>query len=320
MLEAGYRQAAIEWRNWLLRALAGDPDKMRIMYRVDSSRRLEEWMAEWLPGFRWASPVRVGNAASTQRQLDTFGELVNTLHLASQSGIAVTAEELEVVRAIVHHVATAWRLPDQGLWESQGKPRNYVYSKVSAWVAVDRYAAFEMPTADAEHENHLRMNKLAREMHDEICREGYDQRLGRFVEYYGGQALDASLLLLPLMGFLPVDDERIARTIAAIENELMEDGLVHRWKPHDAVPEGAFLACSCWLADCQQLQGRRDAARQTFERVLSVRNELGLLSEEYNVKARHLAGNFPQALTHLALVRTALQLSGSFTEHANKHP
>jgi GH15 family glucan-1,4-alpha-glucosidase len=138
MLEAGYRQAAIEWRNWLLRALAGDPDKMRIMYRVDGSRRLEEWMAEWLPGFRWASPVRVGNAASAQRQLDTFGELVNTLHLASQSGIAVTAEELDVVRAIVHHVATAWRLPDQGLWESRGKPRHYVYSKVSAWVAVDR--------------------------------------------------------------------------------------------------------------------------------------------------------------------------------------
>jgi GH15 family glucan-1,4-alpha-glucosidase len=309
MLEAGYRQAAIEWRNWLLRALAGDPDKMRIMYRVDGSRRLEEWTAEWLPGFRWASPVRVGNAASTQRQLDTFGELVNTLHLASQSGIAVTAEELDVVRAIVHHVTTAWRLPDQGLWESRGKPRHYVYSKVSAWVAVDRYMAFEMPTADGEHETYLRIKKLAREMHDEICREGYDQRLGRFVEYYGGQALDASLLLLPLMGFLPVDDERIARTIAAIEVELMEDGFVHRLKPHDAVAEGAFLACSCWLADCQQLQGRRDAARQTFERVLSVRNELGLLSEEYNVKARHLAGNFPQALSHLALVRTALRLS-----------
>jgi GH15 family glucan-1,4-alpha-glucosidase len=309
LLDAGYQQAAIDWRNWLLRALAGDPDKMRIMYRVDGSRRLEEWIAEWLPGFRWASPVRVGNAASAQRQLDTFGELVNTLHIANQSGIAVTAEELDVVRAIVHHVETVWRLPDQGLWESRGKPRHYVYSKVSAWVAVDRYIGFEMPTADAEHETCSRMNKLAREMHDEICREGYDQRLGRFVEYYGGEALDASLLLLPIMGFLPVDDERIARTIAAIENELMEDGFVHRWKPHDAVSEGAFLACSCWLADCQQLQGRRDAAKRTFERVLSVSNDLGLLSEEYNVKARHLAGNFPQALSHLALVRTALRLS-----------
>jgi GH15 family glucan-1,4-alpha-glucosidase len=166
-----------------------------------------------------------------------------------------------------------------------------------------------MPSADAEHETYSRIKKLAREMHDEICREGYDQRLDRFVEYYGGQELDASLLLLPLMGFLPVDDERIERTIAAIESELMEDGLVHRWKPHDAVPEGAFLACSCWLADCQRLQGRRDAARRSFERVLSVSNDLGLLSEEYNVKAGHLAGNFPQALSHLALVRAALRLS-----------
>jgi GH15 family glucan-1,4-alpha-glucosidase len=211
MLEAGYRQSAIEWRNWLLRALAGDPDKMRIMYRVDGSRRLEEWMAEWLSGFRWASPVRVGNAASTQRQLDTFGELVNTLHLASQSGIAVTAEELDVVQAIVHHVAIAWRLPDQGLWESRGKPRHYVYSKVSAWVAVDRYMAFEMPSADAEHETYSRIKKLARQMHDEICREGYDQRLGRFVEYYGGQELERELAAASTHG-IPAGGRRAHRT------------------------------------------------------------------------------------------------------------
>jgi GH15 family glucan-1,4-alpha-glucosidase len=319
LLDAGYRQAAIDWRNWLLRALAGDPDKMRIMYRVDGSRRLEESIAEWLPGFRWTSPVRVGNAASGQHQLDIFGETVNTLHLANQSGIGVTREEVDAIRAIVRHVERVWRLPDQGLWESRGKPRHYVYSKVSSWVAVDRYAEFEMTNTDAAHEARSRIKNLAREMHDEICREGYDQRLGRFVEYYGGQSLDASLLLLPLMGFLPVDDERISRTIAAVENELMEDGFVCRRKPRDEDPEGAFLACSCWLADCQLLQGRRDDARRTFERVLSVRNDLGLLSEEYNVRARQLAGNFPQALSHLALVRTALRLSGAFKEHAEEH-
>jgi GH15 family glucan-1,4-alpha-glucosidase len=320
LLDAGYRQGAIDWRNWLLRALAGDPDKMRIMYRVDGSRRLDESIVEWLPGFRWTSPVRIGNSASAQHQLDIFGETINTLHLANQNGIGVTREELDVVRAIVRHVECVWRLPDQGLWESRGRPRHYVYSKVSSWVAVDRYAEFEMPATDAAHETRSRVKNLAREMHDEICREGYDQRLGRFVEYYGGQTLDASLLLLPLMGFLPVDDDRIARTIAAIENELMEDGFVRRWKPHDEAPEGAFLACSCWLADCQLLQGRHDDARRTFERVLSARNDLGLLSEEYDVRARQLAGNFPQALSHIALVRTALRLSGSFSEHAKKRP
>ena len=317
LLNAGYRQAAMNWRNWLLRTLAGDPDKMRIMYRVDGSRRLEEWQAEWLPGFRWTSPVRIGNAASSQRQLDIFGELMNTLHLAKDDGIMPTAAEVEVMRTIACHVAKVWRLPDQGLWEDRGKPRHYVYSKVSAWVAVDRYLGLENCASDSHRRVHSHMTDLAREMHDEICRDGYDDGLGTFVEYYGSQELDASLLLLPLTGFLSVDDERIARTISAIESELMEDGFVFRRKP-DRNPEGAFLACSCWLADCQALQGRHDAARRTFERVLSVRNDLGLLSEEYDINAKHLAGNFPQALTHLALVRTALRLSGSLTHTGNE--
>ncbi len=318
LLNAGYRQSAVNWRNWLLRAIAGDPDKMRIAYRVDGSRRLEEWTPDWLPGFRWASPVRVGNAASSQRQLDIFGELMNTLHLASKDGIEVTTAEMKTLQAIAHHVEKVWRLPDHGLWEVRGKPRHYVYSKVSAWVALDRYLALEHNERKGDRDSRRRMDELARQMHDEICREGYDPGLGTFVAYYGADELDASLLLLPLMGFLPVDDERITKTISAIERDLMRDGFVFRSPPKSDTGEGAFLACSCWLADCQALQGRHDQARRTFEKVLSASNDLGLLAEEYDVKGRHLAGNFPQALTHLAVVRTALRLSGSLTQDANE--
>ncbi len=320
LLNAGYRQAAKNWRDWLMRAIAGDPDKMRIMYRLDGSRRLEEWSPEWLPGFRWASPVRVGNAAAAQRQLDVFGELMNTVHLASKDGLQPTDEEMQTLRAIVHHVEKVWRLPDHGLWEIRGKPRHYVYSKVSAWVAVDRFIRLENAMNGRDSKSHCRLADLAREMHEEICREAYDEGLGTFVAYYGAQELDASLLLLPLMGFLPIADRRIARTIAGIEHHLMRDGFVLRSQPKGENGEGAFLACSCWLADCQSLQGRGDDARRTFEKVLAVSNDLGLLSEEYDVKGRHLSGNFPQALTHLAVVRTALRLSGSLTKGANEQP
>jgi GH15 family glucan-1,4-alpha-glucosidase len=222
------------------------------------------------------------------------------------------------VRAVARHVENVWRLPDHGLWEVRGKPRHYVYSKVSAWVALDRYLALENFAGGIERKSYCRTSDLAREMHDEICREGYHPGLETFVAYYGADELDASLLLLPLMGFLPIDDERIARTISAIEHNLTRDGFVLRSRPQGNTGEGAFLACSCWLADCQALQGRYDEARRTFEKVLSVSNDLGLLSEEYDVKGRHLAGNFPQALTHVALVRTALRLSGTLTHYANE--
>ncbi|HEY7247056.1 MAG TPA: glycoside hydrolase family 15 protein [Xanthobacteraceae bacterium] len=315
LLNAGYRQEALEWRNWLLRTLAGDPEKMRIVYRVDGSRRLEDWTAPWLPGFRFASPVRIGNAAAAQRQLDVFGELIDTIHLATQAGIHPSAQELTVVEMVVRHVESVWRLPDHGLWEVRGKPRHYVYSKASAWVAVDRFVRGEALHKAAGENAYARAQRLSGEMHAEICREGYDAGLGRFVEYYGGEKLDASLLLLPLIGFLPINDERIARTIAAVERELMDDGLVYRWRPSDhGDSEGAFLACTCWLADCQHLQGRRDTARRTFERLLLIANDLGLLAEEYDVRARHLCGNFPQGLSHVALVNTALRLCGSVTE------
>lgn len=317
LVDSGYLAEAAEWRDWILRAVAGEPEKMRIMYRVDGSRRLEEWKVDWLPGHRWTPPVRIGNAAASQRQLDIFGELIDSVHIAAQAGIKRPQEEEKLIEAIVRHVAQVWRLPDQGLWESRGQARHFVYSKVSCWVAIDRYVRHRQIFCGADHERVLEMKKLRDEMHGEICREGYDSGLGRFVEYYGGISLDASLLLLPLLGFLPIEDERISRTIAAIERELVVDGLVLRKKPSHSPPEGAFLACSCWLADCQLMQGRRDAARQTIERVLAVSNDLGLLAEEYDVEAKRLAGNFPQALSHLALVRTVLRFSGAVTERGD---
>jgi GH15 family glucan-1,4-alpha-glucosidase len=310
LLNAGFHEEAVAWRDWLLRAVAGAPEKMRIMYRLDGMRRLEEWVPHWLPGFRWSPPVRVGNAAAQQLQLDVFGEVLDTLHLAARGGIKPSEQALKLQDAIVQHVAAIWRLPDHGLWESRGKPRHYVYSKVSAWVAIDRYVSGKTTAGRLDHAASARMQALRALMHQEICREGFDQGLGTFVSHYGSQSLDASLLLLPMVGFLPAGDERVTRTIAAIERDLVEDGLVRRRRSHGERQEGAFLACSCWLAECQNLQGRHQDARATFERLLAVRNDLGLLAEEYDNRAHHLAGNFPQALSHLALVQTALALCG----------
>jgi GH15 family glucan-1,4-alpha-glucosidase len=251
-------------------------------------------------------------------QLDVFGEVLDTLHLAARGGIKPSEQALKLQDAIVQHVAAIWRLPDHGLWEARGKPRHYVYSKVSAWVAIDRYVSGKTTAGRLDHAASARMQALRALMHQEICREGFDQGLGTFVSHYGSQSLDASLLLLPMVGFLPAGDERVTRTIAAIERDLVEDGLVRRARSHGERQEGAFLACSCWLAECQNLQGRHQDARATFERLLAVRNDLGLLAEEYDTRAHHLAGNFPQALSHLALVQTALALCGP-TEGRGDH-
>ena len=314
LIDAGYLSEAKQWRDWLLRAVAGEPEKMRIMYRLDGSRRLEEWVPNWLPGYRWSDPVRIGNAAASQRQLDIFGELMDSITIAEKAGIQGLEQENRLIDGIVQHVESVWRLPDHGLWELRGKPRHYVYSKVSAWVAIDRYVRHRQGEGSQGDAKLSRMIQLRQEMHDEICREGYDRSLGTFVEYYGAETLDASLLLLPLVGFLPVDDERISRTIDAVERELGADGLIHRRRPPHQMLQGAFLACNCWLADCRMMQGRREAARKSFERVLAVANDLGLLAEEYDVRAKRLAGNFPQALSHLAVVRTALRFSDRITE------
>jgi GH15 family glucan-1,4-alpha-glucosidase len=236
------------------------------------------------------------------------------MSIAAKAGIQRSEQESRLIDGIVQHVESVWRLPDHGLWELRGQPRHYVYSKVSAWVAIDRYVRLRQDEGSQEDAKLRRMRQLRQDMHDEICREGYDSGLGTFVEYYGAETLDASLLLLPLVGFLPVDDERISRTIDAIERELGADGLIHRRHPPHQILQGAFLACNCWLADCRMMQGRHEAARKSFERVLAVANDLGLLAEEYDVRARRLAGNFPQALSHLAVVRTALRFSGRITE------
>ena len=308
LLDAGFEEEAVAWRDWLLRAVAGDPDKMRIAYRVDGARRLEEWTVDWLPGFRWSTPVRAGNAAAAQFQLDIYGEVIDTLHLAGRAGMERDGQVRALEDAIVAHVERVWRDPDHGLWEDRGEPRHYVYSKVMAWVAVHRCACARREEGTDEAWG---LTDLARAMHDEICREGFDAELGHFVARYGGREVDASLLQLPLVGFLPVDDPRMTATIAAIERDLVVDGLVRRSAPAGKPPPNAFLACSCWLADCQAAQGRHDEARATFERLLRVRNDLGLMAEEYDPEAGRLTGNIPQALSHLALVRTALGLCGT---------
>lgn len=308
LLNAGFEREAKDWRDWLTRAVGETPDKLQILYRVDGGRRVPEWTADWLPGYRWAKPVRVGNAASAQFQLDVFGELMDVFHLAARAGIEASDHEVHLTAALARHVRQIWGEPDQGMWEERGQARHFVYSKVMAWVAVDRFLKLQ---PEALQEERQTFKDLQTRMHDEICREGYDKGLRTFTSFYGGQTIDASLLLMPLVGFLPVDDERVAETIARIERDLVFDGLVRRKKPNGSgTPEGAFLACTCWLADCQAMQGRHAEARRSFERVLSVANDLGLLSEEYDCAGRRLSGNFPQALSHIAVVNTALGLCG----------
>lgn len=319
LLDAGYQEEAKAFRNWLLRAVGGEPDKMRIMYRVDGSRRLEEWTPDWLPGYNWTKPVRVGNAAASQRQLDVYGELVDSVAAAARAGIEPSDREGDLVASIVTHVERIWELPDHGLWEVRGVPRHYTYSKVSAWAAVDRFVRRSDLHRRAERGFVARMAELREQMHREICERAFDPALGTFVQFYGSDQVDASLLNLPLVGFLPVTDRRIAGTIGAVEQRLVHDGYVHRWETSAPNREGAFLACSGWLAECQLMQGRRTAAEATFQRLLDARNDLGLLAEQYDVQARRLAGNFPQGLSHLALVRTALRLEGKGSHRAEGH-
>ncbi len=312
LLNAGFHTEAGRWRDWLLRAIAGNPDRMRIMYRVDGSRHLSEWQADTLPGYRYSSPVRIGNAASTQHQIDVYGEVLDCLSLARKGGIPVSAQEAVTQLKLLEHLETLWNTPGSGVWESRAEPRQYTYSKVMAWVGVDRmlrYLKSEQPRVKVARLEHLEALKST--IHAQVCREGWNPGLGTFTEYYGGHEVDASLLLMPLVGFLPANDSRMHRTVETIRRELMQGGLVRRKKARPGKPaEGAFIACSCWMADCLMLEGRTEDAREQFERVLALRNDVGLFSEEYDVPGQCLAGNFPQALTHLAVVNTALSLSG----------
>lgn len=312
LLNAGFHAEARSWRDWLLRAIAGTPDRMRIMYRVDGSRHLSEWTADTLPGYRYSRPVRIGNAASTQHQIDVYGEVLDCLNLARKGGIAVSTQEAVMQLRIVEHLEKLWNTPGSGVWESRSKPRQYTYSKVMAWVGVDRVLRYLKSEQGGEIGSRLeQLEALKSTIHEQVCREGWSPGRGTFTQYYGGHEVDASLLLMPLVGFLAADDPRMRATVETIRRELTQGGLVRRKKaPLDEPAEGAFIACSCWMADCLFLQGRAEEAREQFERVLALRNDVGLLSEEYDVPGQCLTGNFPQTLTHLAVVNTALSLCG----------
>jgi GH15 family glucan-1,4-alpha-glucosidase len=311
-MDAGYYDEARAWRDWLLRAVAGSPVQLQIMYGLAGERRLTEWEVPWLPGYAEASPVRIGNAAHGQLQLDVFGELMDALYQARRGGLAGTRESWGLVQALLAHLETRWREPDEGIWEVRGGRQHFTFSKVMAWVAFDRAVRIaDSAAADGEVE---RWRTARDAIYADVCARGFDPELGSFVQAYGSRQLDASLLLLPALGFLPPDDPRIVGTVAAIERRLMVDGLVLRYDTaatEDGLPpgEGAFLACSFWLADAYVLMGRLDEARALFERLLALRNDVGLLAEEYDVRTGRQLGNFPQAFSHVALVDTALNLS-----------
>jgi GH15 family glucan-1,4-alpha-glucosidase len=315
LLLAGAIEEAKAWREWLLRAVAGQPEQMQILYGVAGERRINEQELPWLPGYERSAPVRIGNAAVNQFQLDVYGEVMDVLHLGRRSGIQTDETAWDFQLALMDFLESNWQRPDEGLWEIRGPRRHFTHSKVMAWVAVDR-------AIEAVESYHLggpaeRWRALRQQLHDEVCERGYDAERNTFVQSYGSDRLDASLLLIPLVGFLDAGDERVRGTLDAIQRELCNDGFVQRYDSEDAssidgLPpgEGAFLACSFWLADNLALVGRYDQAREQFERLLALRNDLGLLAEEYDPKLGRLLGNFPQAFSHVPLVNTARGLSG----------
>jgi GH15 family glucan-1,4-alpha-glucosidase len=312
LLNAGYTDEAQAWREWLLRAVAGDPSCLQIMYGIGGERRLEEYEVSWLSGYQGSRPVRVGNAAHHQFQLDVYGEVVEALHHARIAGLKPAQAGWNLEKAMIQFVEKAWVEPDEGIWEVRGPRRHFTHSKVMAWVALDRaIKSAERFRLNAPLD---RWRKLRKEIHERVCRDGFSSELNSFVQSFGSKLLDASLLMIPLVGFLKPDDPRVRGTIAAIEKHLMQDGFVMRYdttQTQDGLPpgEGAFLPCSFWLADCYSLQGEHDKARAVFEWLISLCNDVGLLSEEYDWHAKRLVGNFPQALSHLGLVNTALNLA-----------
>ncbi|HWB50041.1 MAG TPA: glycoside hydrolase family 15 protein [Stellaceae bacterium] len=305
-LNAGYRDEARAWRDWLLRAAAGVPERLRTMYRGDGGRNVVPHDVPWLPGYGGAAPVHVGNPAADQFQLDIYGEVLDSLHLCQQTGLGGGRWDIAVEHHLAAHIEKVWRQPDQGIWELRGEPRHYTFSKVMAWVGLDRYLKLDGVPAGRRRA----LESLRAEMHRVICRDGFSRARNSFVQSFGSDRLDASLLLLPTVGFLPIDDPRIAGTVAAVESELVQDGLVRRWSPVGGPEEGAFIACTCWLADCLGMQGRAAEARGYLERVIGLANDVGLLAEEWHIGTGRLTGNFPQALSHLSLVNTALGLCG----------
>ncbi len=316
LMAAGYRDEACAWRDWLLRAVAGDPKKLQIMYGPAGERRLTEVTLPWLPGYESSAPVRIGNAAVTQFQLDVYGEVIDTLYQAQRVGIKSDESTWALQQHLLEFLESHWMKPDEGIWEVRGPRRHFTHSKVMAWVAADR-AVKTIATFGLEGDQ-SRWERLRDAIHVEVCEKGYDAGRKVFIQYYGSSRLDASLLMIPLVGFLPPEDPRVRSTVDAIERDLCFDGFVLRYltdeKGHvDGLPpgEGAFLPCTFWLADNYQLLGRHQEARGLFERLLGLCNDVGLLSEQYDPRAKRLLGNFPQAFSHVSLINTARNLSTS---------
>jgi GH15 family glucan-1,4-alpha-glucosidase len=312
LMTGGYTEEACAWREWLVNAVAGTPSTLQIMYGLAGERRLTELELPWLPGYEASSPVRVGNAAHQQHQLDVYGEVMDSLHLARRSGLPPSENAWRVQRGLLDFLETDWQKPDEGIWEVRGPQRQFTHSKVMAWVAMDR-AVKSVEEFGLKGEV-SQWRRLRSQIHEDVCREGFDPDLNSFVQYYGSTDPDASLLMLPLVGFLPATDPRMRGTVDYIQRRLVRNGFVDRYlpAPHvDGLPagEGTFLLCTFWLADNLALQGRYDEARELFERLLNLRNDVGLLSEQYDPGAGRMLGNFPQAFSHVGLINTARNLT-----------
>jgi len=322
LTNAGYFDEAEAWQDWLLRALAGSPDQVQIMYGVKGERQLVEWEVGWLSGYENSRPVRIGNAAAGQVQLDIYGEMLDSFYHAQASMKRHNERDFRVLALLLDHLEDIWKEPDEGIWETRGSPQQFTYSKMMAWVAFDRAVLLaEQLEYDAPIE---RWKTIRDAIHQQICENAFNKKKNSFVQAYGSSQLDASLLLMPVVGFLPGTDKRVRGTVKAIERELMPDGLVLRYntaKVEDGLPagEGVFLACSFWMVGCLKAIGRSRDARRLFEKLLKLRNDMGLLSEEYDVKRKRLVGNFPQAFSHIALVNAAFALEDGKTRRSRAH-
>jgi GH15 family glucan-1,4-alpha-glucosidase len=323
LLRTGYTEEASAWRAWLGRAVAGDPKDVQIMYGVAGERRLSEWEADWLPGYEASAPVRIGNAAVNQRQLDVYGELIDALSLGRESGISFDRHAWSLQRALLDFLEKNWDQPDEGIWEVRGPRRNFVHSKVMAWVAFDR--AYHATTIGLPGPGE-RWREIRDRIHAQVCENGYNEKRGAFTQAYGSTELDAAVLMIPEVGFLPADDPRVVSTVEVIQRDLTSEGLVRRYElasgqsEVDGLPgsEGAFLACSFWMVNALHMTGKTDDAHELFERLLSLRNDVGLLSEEYDPRYQRQVGNTPQAFSHVPLVQAALNLDAHEPHHCRR--
>ncbi len=316
LLNAGYEEEAAAWRRWLVRAIAGAPDQLQTIYGICGERQLNEWEADWLPGYEDSKPVNIGNAASKQFQLDVYGEVAAALSRLPEAEDDIKLSATKLQAGLIGQLCKIWQEPDDGIWETRGGRKHFVHSKVMAWVALDR-AIKHYEKYDGGGDIEL-WRRERDKIHKEVCSKGFNKRLNSFVQYYGSDQLDASCLRIGLVGFLPMDDPRIVGTIDAIQKKLMKNGFVERYdtkKSPDGLPpgEGVFLACSFWLVACLWLIGRKEEAQSLFERLLALQNDVGLLSEEWDTKANRMVGNFPQALSHIAMVHAAYTITGAWT-------